>query len=437
MRSRARSPLTADVYAASGGEFVGRSRCARAGGPDGRGCSGAVRLLLLVPCARHGGRSAFVARRTAEQPRNVQRQQPHQHDRKWRKRQTRRERYYDVTGAERPVPQHVVTSGEHSHESQRPVRHAQKLRGRRRRTYRRHMIAAAMASISSGESIVEASAVFAPGLLSGQIALVTGGGTGLGRATAIELARCGATVTISGRRANVLEAAAAEIGGTQATDWMAADIREPHDAQRLLESVLERHGRLDLLVNNAGGQYFAPAEAITAKGWRAVWALNVEGMLNMAETAFELAMRPAGAGKIVNVTLSPHHGMPGMAHSGAARATVEALTRELALRWAADGVTVSAVAAGHFDTDAMGKYPDIVRAGMARSVPLGRLGSVREHAWLVALLASPLAQAFSGSTVTLDGSRDNWFGSWPPAGMADSAGEVPTEARKRAHGGGV
>ena len=94
--------------------------------------------------------------------------------------------------------------------------------------------------------------------------------------------------------------------------------------------MLERHGRLDVLVNNAGGQFFSPAELIAAKGWRAVWRLNVEGMLNMAEAAHEQALGPAGAGTVVNVTLSPHHGMPGMAHSGAARATVEALTRELA-----------------------------------------------------------------------------------------------------------
>jgi citronellol/citronellal dehydrogenase len=88
------------------------------------------------------------------------------------------------------------------------------------------------------------------------------------------------------------------------------------------------------------------------------------------------------------------------------------------------------VAAGHFDTEAMGKYPDVVRAGMGRSVPLQRLGTVREHAWLVALLASPLGAALNGSTVTLDGARDNWFGPWPPPGLADSAGDVPTEERR-------
>lgn len=280
------------------------------------------------------------------------------------------------------------------------------------------------------------SQVFAPGLLRGQVALVTGGGTGLGRATALELARCGATVTIVGRRAEVLEQAATEIGelavGELAgeADWLVGDIRERSETQRVVRTVLERRGGLDLLVNNAGGQFFSPAELIAAKGWRAVWRLNVEGMLNMSETAFELALEPAGAGTVVNVTLSPHHGMPGMAHSGAARASVEALTRELAQRWERSGVVVTAVAAGTFDTEVLSKYPDSVRAGAARSVPLQRLGTAAEHAWLVALLCSPLGRAFNGSTITLDGARDNWFGPWPPPGLTDESGAVPTEERR-------
>ncbi len=238
------------------------------------------------------------------------------------------------------------------------------------------------------------SEIFAPGLLSGRVALVTGGGTGLGRAPAQELARCGAHVTIAGRREEVLAQTAAEIG--PGVDWVAGDVRERVGAVSLIGSVVERRGRLDLLVNNAGGQYFTPAELIALKGWRAVWRLNVQGILNMSEAAFALAMRSAGAGTIVNVTLSPHHGMPGMAHSGAARASVEALTRELAERWAQDGVSVAAVAAGVFETDVLAKYPATVRAGAARIVPLGRLGDAAEHAWLVALLASPLGRAFSG-----------------------------------------
>jgi citronellol/citronellal dehydrogenase len=276
------------------------------------------------------------------------------------------------------------------------------------------------------------SEIFAPGLLAGRVALVTGGGTGLGKATALELARCGATVTIAGRRVEVLEEAVGEArdAGLEGLDWLAGDVREPSEAGRLIETALERHGRLDVLVNNAGGQYFTPAELIAEKGWRAVWRLNVEGMLNMAEAAHELAFARAPGGAIVNVTLSPHHGMPGMAHSGAARATVEALTRELAERWRDAGVCVTAVAAGHFETEVLAKYPASVRAGTARSIPLQRMGTPAEHAWLVTLLASPLGRAFNGSTVTLDGARDNWAGAWPPPGLADESGEVPVEERR-------
>jgi citronellol/citronellal dehydrogenase len=283
-------------------------------------------------------------------------------------------------------------------------------------------------------SVGEHSEVFAPELLDGAVALVTGGGTGLGKASALELVRCGARVTIVGRRSEVLEAAAGEInacaGVDAGADWLAGDVRDSDEARRMVRTVLERNRRLDVLVNNAGGQFFSPAELIAAKGWRAVWRLNVEGGLNMAEAAFELAFAAAGTGTVVNVTLSPHNGMPGMAHSGSARATVEALTQELARRWQLKGVTVTAVAAGHFDTEVLAKYPASVRAGASQTVPLQRLGTVAEHAWLVALLASPLGRAFNGSTITLDGARDNWCGPWPPAGLADEAGEVPTEARR-------
>jgi citronellol/citronellal dehydrogenase len=284
------------------------------------------------------------------------------------------------------------------------------------------------------------SAIFAPGLLRGRVALVTGGGTGLGRASAIELARCGAAVAVVGRREEPLRETVAEIGAERA-QWAVGDVREREQARALVGGVLERWGRLDVLVNNAGGQYFTPAEGIVAKGWGAVWRLNVDGILHMAQEAYEQTRGSGGEGgpdlRVINVTLSPHHGMPGMAHSGAARATVEALTRELAARWAEAGVAVTAVAAGHFETEVLAKYPETVRSGTARSIPLQRMGTPQEHAWLVTLLASPIGRAFNGSTVTLDGARDNWFGPWPPPGLADAGGEVPTEERRGPGGAGA
>jgi citronellol/citronellal dehydrogenase len=270
------------------------------------------------------------------------------------------------------------------------------------------------------------SAVFAEGLLDGRVVLVTGGGTGLGRAAAIELAACGATVVIAGRREEVLAGAVGEMGAS--ASYVTGDIRE--DAERIVRACLERHGRLDVLVNNAGGQYFVPAEAIEPKGWRAVTRLNVGGTELMSRAAVELAMRPAGGGTIVNVTLSPHHGLAGMAHSSAARAAVEGYTRALAREWADDGITVLAIAAGHFDTASLRKYPEPVWRAAARTVPLQRLGREEEHAWLVALAASPLGRALSGSVVTLDGARDNWFGPWPPPSLLDDSGTVPTEERR-------
>jgi citronellol/citronellal dehydrogenase len=272
------------------------------------------------------------------------------------------------------------------------------------------------------------SRIFRDGALAGQVALVTGGGTNLGKAVATELAACGATVVIAGRREEVLAAAAADIGSECTT--VVGDVRDADGARALVATVLERHGRIDTLVNNAGGQYFVPAESIELNGWQAVWRLNVGGTANMAAAAVDLAMRPAGRGTIVNTTLSPHHGLAGMAHSSAARAAVEGLTREWAAAWGPHGIVVSAVAIGVFDTESLRKYPEPVQRGAARSIPMGRLGRMEEHGWLVALLASPAGRAFAGSVVTIDGARDNWYGPWPPPNLADETGTVPTEARR-------
>ncbi len=275
------------------------------------------------------------------------------------------------------------------------------------------------------------SKIFQPGLLDGQVAVVTGGGSGLGRASALELAALGARVVVCGRRSEPLEetAAAAEGGRVEA---LVCDIREEDQVDELVSTVLERHGQIDLLVNNAGGQYMTPAEDITPKGFRTVIRLNVEGTWLMTHAVATKAMIPdSRGGKIVNVTLSPHHGLPGMAHSSAARAAVENLTRVLSIEWARFGITLTALAAGHFGTETLRtKYPAQVVEGVAGTVPLQRLGTEEEFAWLVAYVASPGGDYLSGAVLTIDGARDNWFGAWPPGGLADQGGRPLAEERR-------
>jgi NAD(P)-dependent dehydrogenase (short-subunit alcohol dehydrogenase family) len=278
------------------------------------------------------------------------------------------------------------------------------------------------------ELVAPPSEIFAGDLLSGHVAIVTGGGTNLGQAAAAELVRCGTSVVIAGRRVEVLEAAAAQIGAR--CSWVSADIRDAADCARIVDVTLERHGRVDTLLNNAGGQYFAAAEAITPKGWAAVQRLNVDGTLQMTEACVQRALRPGAGGMIASVTVSPHRGFPAMAHSGAARAVVEAMTRDWAARWEDEGISAVALALGRFDTESLRKYPAELTEGAARSVPLGRLGEPREFGWLAALVASPLGRSLSGSTITLDGAADDWFGPWPPPALVGSGGAVPTEERR-------
>jgi citronellol/citronellal dehydrogenase len=272
---------------------------------------------------------------------------------------------------------------------------------------------------------------FSPDLLSGQIAIVTGGGTGLGRATALELAACGATVVVCGRRLEPLR----ETVGMAPTGRCSAevcDIREDDQVESLVDAVLARHERIDILVNNAGGQFLSPAEAITPKGFRSVMRLNIEGTWLMTHTVATRAMIPSGrGGRVVSVTISPRHGLPGMAHSSAARAAVETLTRVLAVEWARFGIRLNAIAAGQFGTDTfMTKYPEPVTRAAAGLIPSQRLGRPEELAALVAYLAAPIADFVTGAVIALDGGRDNWLGPWPPRWAADEAGKPLAEDRR-------
>lgn len=276
------------------------------------------------------------------------------------------------------------------------------------------------------------SEIFAPGLLDGSVCIVSGAGSGLGRETALELARLGATVVGCGRRAEPIEQtrdAVEALGGT--ADAVATDIRDEGAVADLVDLTLDRHGRLDLLVNNAGGQFLAPAEAISGKGFRTVTELNVQGTWNMTHAAATKAFIPQRSGKVVSITLSPHNGMPGMVHSGAARAAVENMMRTLSIEWSRFGIRLCAIAPGQFETEVFRtKYPPELVEMAPRTVPLGRLGRPEEVAWLVAYLASPAGDFFSGAVLTIDGARDNWFGAWPPAAPTGEAGEPPVEERR-------
>src|SRR3954465_9682854 len=272
------------------------------------------------------------------------------------------------------------------------------------------------------------SRIFAPDLLQGQVVVVPGGGAGPGRATAQELSGLGAMVVIAGRRAEPLEETASLCEGT--CEPVVCDIRDEEQVSGFVDGVLERHGRIDTLVNNAGGQYMTPAEDISLKGFETVVRLNLIGTWLMSHAVATKSMIPGDGGKIISVTLSPHHGLPGMAHSSAARAAVENLMRVLSIEWARFNIKTTAVASGHFRTDALKKYPEPVQAGVARTVPLQRLGAAEEQAWLIAFLASPAGDYYSGDVITIDGARDNWFGPWPPPHLVDEGGKPLAEERR-------
>ncbi len=270
---------------------------------------------------------------------------------------------------------------------------------------------------------------FRPGLFDDTVAIVSGGGSGIGRVTALELASLGAQVYICGRRAEPIE----ETAGMEPHGRIhpvVADIREEDHVDRLVSTVLDAQAKIDVLVNNAGGQFFAPAENISPKGFRTVIRLNVEGTWLMTHAVATRSMIPNGGGKVISITISPHNGQPGMAHSTAARAAVENMMRALSEEWARFNVKLNSVAAGQIGTEVFySKYPAEVVASAINSVPLQRVGTPEEIAAAVVYLASPAGDGMSGAVLTVDGARDNWIGPFPPKEMAGADGELVTERR--------
>ncbi len=275
-----------------------------------------------------------------------------------------------------------------------------------------------MPPASAASSSLHYRSVFAPGLFDGQVAIVTGGGSGIGRCCAHELASLGAHVVLVGRKAEKLQAVQAEIeqDGGRASHAV-CDIRNEDAVRATVAGVLAVHGRIDALVNNAGGQYIAPLAGISAKGWGAVIDTNLTGGFLMARECFTQAMQHQG-GAVVNIVADMWGSMPNMGHSGAARAGMVSFTETAALEWAAQGVRVNAVAPGYIASSGMDHYPpeagDMLRA-MPRTVPAGRFGTEAETSAAVVFLLGPAAAFISGAVLRVDGARPQVRMGWPMA----------------------
>jgi citronellol/citronellal dehydrogenase len=248
--------------------------------------------------------------------------------------------------------------------------------------------------------------IFAPGILSGQVALVTGGGSGIGLATAREMIRLGARVAICGRTPAKLEAARAELeaaGGTVLA--RPCDIREPGQVEELVRTVLAEWGRLDIVVNNAGGQFPSPAQHISPNGFLAVVKNNLVGTFHVCREVANQWMIPQKGGRIINVIANIYRGFPGMVHTGAARAGVENMTMTLAVEWAQFGILVNAIAPGIIKSSGTAQYPPELLERAVQQTPVKRAGTCEEVAAAIVFMASPAASFMTGATLRLDGGQ--------------------------------
>ncbi len=258
--------------------------------------------------------------------------------------------------------------------------------------------------------------IFHPDLFQGQTFIVTGGGSGIGRCTAHELAALGARVALVGRKAEKVEAVKAEIladGGLASAH--VCDIREEESVKATVAAILEEHGGLNGVVNNAGGQFPSPLTGINQKGWETVVRTNLTGGFLMAREAYTQALAKTG-GAIVNIVADMWGGMPGMGHSGAARAGMVNFTQTAAVEWGTSGVRVNAVAPGWIASSGMDNYPEQMKdwiRSLGDNVPIKRMGTESEVSAAICFLLSPGAAFISGDCLRIDGGASQGGRMWP------------------------
>lgn len=258
--------------------------------------------------------------------------------------------------------------------------------------------------------------IFRDGLFDGRVAIVTGGATGIGLAIAEDLVQLGAKVVIASRKLERLTIAAKGLSADYRAEVVpvACNIRERAQVEALFSATLDRFGKVDFVVNNGGGQFPAPAETISEKGWHAVIETNLTGTWNMCQVAAQRWMMNHG-GKIVTIVADMWDGFPGMVHTGAARAGVVNMAKTLAVEWAHYGILVNAVAPGVILSTGMHNYPPGLPERAQSEVPLKRLGTCQEVAWAVSYLLSPAGDFVTGETIRVDGGGSLWGASWPIA----------------------
>lgn len=279
-------------------------------------------------------------------------------------------------------------------------------------------------SMVDHDRLDDAPLALASGLLDGRTAIVSGGGSGIGKATAWALARLGVKVAICGRNAERLEAVRSAF---DARGWpglaQPCDIRDEAAIERLLDAVTARFGLPDILVNNAGGQFAQDAAQIAPKGWRAVIENNLTGSWLMMQAVARRWIGGGRGGVIVNVTAANSRGMPGIAHSAAARAGIENVTRTAAVEWAPHGIRINCLAPGLVDSGGLSVYPEAARAAFARANPQRTTGDPWDMAQIIAFLSSDATRFLTGSTITADGGGALWGDLWTierPAYFSDS-----------------